>query len=147
MSHILNYAFVLVWSIFGEIHWKLLFLVKKVTLSVRSSEILRKFVFPKSLKRGIDQTSKRGQILTKSVFLLKVSHIEINYAFVLFWSIFGEIHWKLPFLVKKWLPQWEAQKYSESMFFPTSLKRRKSRRIFGFFKQMLLINPIKGDKY
>ena len=46
MSHIqLNYAFLLFWSIFGEFLLKLLFLVKKVTISENSPEILRKFVF------------------------------------------------------------------------------------------------------
>ena len=46
VSHIqLNYAFLLFWRIFGEIHWKLLFLVKKATISERSSEILRKIIF------------------------------------------------------------------------------------------------------
>ena len=45
MSHTqLNYAFVLFWSIFGLIHWNLLFLVQKVIISERSSEILRKFL-------------------------------------------------------------------------------------------------------
>ena len=46
MSHMqLNYAFVLFWTIFGKIHWKIVSLVQKVTISVRSSEILRKFDF------------------------------------------------------------------------------------------------------
>ena len=116
MSHIqLNYAFLLFWSIFGKIHWKLLFLVQKVTISERSTELLRKFVFlnkfeKKQILRKIwiclhksffDQTIKRGEILTKTVFLLKMGHIQLNYAFLLFWSIFGKIHWKLLFLVQK----------------------------------------------
>ncbi len=46
MTHILkNYAFLLFWSIFEEIHRELFFLVKKVTISETSNEILRKFVF------------------------------------------------------------------------------------------------------
>ena len=36
-----------------------------------------------------DQTSKREQILVKIVFLLKVSHIQINYAFLMFLEHFG----------------------------------------------------------
>ena len=53
MSHIdLNYAFVLFLSIFGEIHRKILFLVKKVTISERSSELLRKFVFLNKFEKG-----------------------------------------------------------------------------------------------
>ena len=30
-----------------------------------------------------------------TVFFFKMSHIQLNYVFLLFWSIFGEIHWKL----------------------------------------------------
>ena len=53
MSHIqLNYALLLFWSVFGEIHWKLLFLVKKLTLSESISEILGKFVFLNKLEKG-----------------------------------------------------------------------------------------------
>ena len=115
MSHIPpNYAFLLFWSIFGLIYWKHLFFDKKVTISERSTDILRKFVFlNKFEKRQIlskiwictnnffYQTCKRGQILTKTVFHLKMSHIQLNLASLLFWSILGEFHWKLLFLVKK----------------------------------------------
>ena len=46
MSHIqLNYAFLFFWRIFGEIHREILFLVKKVTISETSTEILRKVIF------------------------------------------------------------------------------------------------------
>ena len=53
VSHIqLNYDFLLFWSIFVEIHRELLFLVKKVTISEKSTEILRKFVFLNMLEKG-----------------------------------------------------------------------------------------------
>ena len=83
-------------SIFGEIHSELLFLVQKVPISERNTEILRNLFFFKSLTRVnseenldlfqdfLDQTSKRGKILTNTVFLPKVSHIQLNYAFLLF---------------------------------------------------------------
>ena len=59
ISHIqLNYAFLLFWSIFGLIHWKLLFLVQKVTISERRTEILRKFIFLNKFERG----KPRGKI-------------------------------------------------------------------------------------
>ena len=35
------------------------------------------------LNNFLEQTSKRGQILTKTVFLHKVSHIQLNYFFVI----------------------------------------------------------------
>ena len=76
-----------------------------MTISERSSEILRKFYFLNKFEKGqiqmkiliflksvFDQTSKMGQILTKKNFLLKMCHIQLNYSFVLFLSIFGEIH-------------------------------------------------------
>ena len=53
MIHILlNYAFMLFWSIFGEIHRELLFLVKKGTFSEKSTEIFRKFVFLTMFENG-----------------------------------------------------------------------------------------------
>ena len=68
-----------------------------MSISERCTEILRKFVFLNMFEKGqilrkiefvktivFDQTSKRGQILTNTVFLHKVSHIQINYAFMLF---------------------------------------------------------------
>ena len=48
----LNYAFVFFVAFLGKIYWKLLFLVKKVTISERSSEKRLKFVFSTSLKSG-----------------------------------------------------------------------------------------------
>ena len=42
----------------------------------------------------------KGTIINKDFFLPKVSHIELNYVFLLFWSIFVEIHQKIIFLDK-----------------------------------------------
>ena len=85
----------------------------KSDMSERSTEILRKFVFLNIFEKGqilrkigvclnnfFYQTSKMVEILTKTVFLLQVRHIQPNYAFLLFWSIFGEIQ-RTSFLVKK----------------------------------------------
>ena len=47
------------------------------------------------------QSSKIGQLKTKKLFLLKMSPIELNYAFLLFFGLFGEIHRKCLFLVQK----------------------------------------------
>ena len=82
--------------------------------AIKSRETLRKFVFLKKfeemqilrkiwifLTTFFDSMSKRRQILTKTVFLLIVSHIQLNYAFLLFWRIFGEIHRELLFFVQK----------------------------------------------
>ena len=53
------------------------------------------------LKQLFYQTSKMGEILIKTFFFTKVSHTELNYAFLLFWNIFGEIHREHLFLVQK----------------------------------------------
>ena len=104
MSNILlNYAFLWFWSIFGKIHRDLFFLDKKVTISETSTEKLRNFFFLPFLIRGkswgnLDlfkllfwsKLLKRINI-NKTFFLHKVSHILLNYAFLLFWSTFGEI--------------------------------------------------------
>ncbi len=70
MSHIqLNYAFLLFWSILGEIYWKLLFLVKKMTISERSSEKIRKFVFLNMFEK--EKIQKKIWICCKQPFLFK----------------------------------------------------------------------------
>ena len=76
MSHLeLNYAFLLFWSILGEIQREVLFLGKKGAISERSTETLRKFVFLNMFEKGqilrkiwicfktlFDQTSKMEKI-------------------------------------------------------------------------------------
>ena len=47
------------------------------------------------------QSSKMGQLLTKTVNIHKMSHIQLNCAFLLFRSVIGLIHSKHLFLVQK----------------------------------------------
>ena len=81
----------------GNSHRELVFLDKKVTILERSTELLRKFVYLNMFEKGqilrkiwiclndfFLLNSKRGQIFFLNVFLPKVSHIQINYAFLLF---------------------------------------------------------------
>ena len=145
MSHILlNYAFLLFLSIYGEIHRELFFLDIKVTISETSTEILGKFVFLPCLKGAnpeknldlykqlfFDQTSERGQILTKTVFLPKMSHILLNYAFLLFWSFLGEIHGELFFLDKMTISETSTDILRKFVFLPI-LKRVKSKGKLGY---------------
>ena len=71
---------------------ELLFLVQKVTISEKSTEILRKLFYWERPEENLDLSKqlfltkpvKIGEILTKTVFLHKVSHIQLNYAFLLF---------------------------------------------------------------
>ena len=119
MSHIeLNYAFLFVWNVFGEIHWKVLFLVKNWLYQKESQNYSESLLCSSILKitksRGkcgfcinncFDHTSKKGQISTKTVFLLKIYHLELNYVFLLLWGSFWLNPWKLLFLVKKVISQ------------------------------------------
>ena len=99
----------------GEIHRELLFLDQKVTISERRTEILTKFVFLNMFENGQilrkiwiclnncfwSNHVKGNKYKTKTVFLPKVSHIQLNYVFLLFWSILEEIHRELLFLDQK----------------------------------------------
>ena len=147
MSHILlNYALLLFWSILVDIQRELFFLVIKVIIAEMSTKILRKFVFLTMFEKW--QTLKKiwiclnnwfcsnqskGINLTKTVFLHKVSHILLNYAFLLFWNIFGEIHRELFFLNINWLSLKRALKYSE-IFFLTMFERGKPEENLDLFK-------------
>ena len=115
---------------------------QKITISERSSELLRKIVLLNNFEKNeiqrkiwilykqmfFDQTSKNVQILTKTVFYLKMCHLQLNYALLLFSITFGLKLWKLLFLVKKVISQKEAQKYIERLLFLTFLKRGKILR-------------------
>ena len=71
-NHILlNYAFLLFWSIFGEIHRKLFFLDIKVTISETSTEILRKYVFLTMFEK--EKNPEENLDLFKQFFLDKIS--------------------------------------------------------------------------
>ena len=77
---------------------------------------------------------KGEQILTKTCFSpVKVNHILLNYAFLLFWSIFWWNSQRTSLYIKKsdYLRK-EPLKYSEILFFLTNLKGGKSWGKFGF---------------
>ena len=87
------------------------------------------------------------EILTKTCFSPQVSHIQLKYAFLLFWSIFGEIHREHLFLFQIWLSQKGAQKNSESFFSLRVWKGAHPEKNLDLFKQLFLIKPLKWDKY
>ena len=145
MSQILqNYVFLLFWRIFGEIHRELYFLDIKETISETSTWNTQKVCFSYLVWKGkswgkfgfvettvFDQTSKRELILTKTVFLLKVSQILQNYAFLLFWRIFGEIHRELYFLDIKETISETSTEIVRKIVFLTMFERGKSCGKFG----------------
>ena len=86
------------------------------------------------LNNCFDQNSRREWILRKTVFLHKMNHILLNYAFVLFWSIFEEIHRELYFLgLKVTLSEMSTEILREFVFL-TMFEWGKSWVKFGFGK-------------
>ena len=73
-----------------------------------------------------------GEIKKTLVFLLKLSNIQLNYAFLLFWSIFGEIQREFLFLVQKLRISEKGTEILRNLFLFTSLKWGKSWGKFGF---------------
>ena len=74
-----------------------------------------------------------------------MSHIQINYAFLLFWSILGEIHRKNLYLVKKVTFSERRIENLRNLFNLIFLKRVNPEENLDLFKQLLLIKPVKGD--
>ena len=144
MSHILlNYAFLLFWSIFGKIHKEPFFLDKKLAISETSTEIIRNMFFLPCLKRvnteeNLDLFKQlflikpiKGDKKKKKKFLLKVSHILLNYAFLLFLSTFEEIHRELFFLViKVTIVETSIEKLRKFVFLTMFEKRQILRKIW-----------------
>ena len=85
-------------------------------------------------------------MLTKTVFLLKVSHILLNYSFLYFWSILGEIHRELFLLdIKVTILETWTEKLSKFVFI-TILKGSNPEENLDLFKQLFLIKTVKGNK-
>ena len=76
-----------------------------------------------------------------------MSHILLNYAFLLFLSIFGEIHREPLFLVKKKTFSEKSTEILRIFFFYRVWKGANPEENLDLFKQMFLIKPVKGDKY
>ena len=73
--------------------------------------------------------------------------MQLNYASVLFWSIFGEILWKLLFLVQKVTIIERSSEILRKIVFLNRFEKEQIQKKFGFFKQLFLIKPLNGDKY
>ncbi len=92
------------------------------------------------------QTSELGQILSK-YFLLKISDIKLNYAFLVLWSIFEEINWKPLLHQKVNVSEW-SQELLRKLFFLNKFENGKIlRKIMIWWKQLFLVKPVKWDKY
>ena len=128
MSQIqLNYAFLLFWCILEEIHRELLFLVQRVTISEKNTEIIRIFFFKQvwkgaNLEENLDlfnrlffiKPVKWGKSLKKTWFSPQSEpHTILFCCYEAFWGKFTE---NFSFYSKKWLSKKGALKYSEICF-------------------------------
>ena len=143
MSHtLLIYAFLLYWSIFGEIHWELSFLDIKVTrrnehCKIRKFDFLTMFEGANPVK-NLDLFKQFFMIKPvkddkcyKTFFLQKVSHIVLNYAFLLFWSVLGEFIEKFSFNIKVTSAETSTEILSQFVFL-TMFDRGKILRKIWF---------------
>ena len=123
---------------FGGNSCKHFFSAIKVTISETSTEIFRKVFFVTCLKVAntgenlelfkqlfLIKPVKGVKLKKQTVFLQKVSHILLNYVFLLFWSIFGEIHRELFFLDIKVIIVEMSTKILKKFVFPTMFEKRQ----------------------
>ena len=76
-----------------------------------------------------------------------MSHILLNYAFLLFWGIFVEIHREVFFFDIKLNISETSTEILRNMFILPSLKGVNTEENLDLFKQLFLDKPMKGDKY
>ena len=90
--------------------------------------------------------SEMGQIIPKTVLLLKMTHIQLNYSLLLFWRFSPEIDKNFSLRFKKIISQKEANNYRESYFFSTSLKTGKFWGIFLiWWERVFGVEPVKRN--
>ena len=129
---LLNKAFLLFWSILVEIHREL-----KGANTEENLDLFKQLFLIKQLK-GIN--------IKRNVFIQKVSHILLNYAFQLFFNLFEKIHRELFFLNIKVTIWKTSTEILREFVFLTMFERDKPEENFNLFKQLFLIKEIKGDK-
>ena len=140
MSYIqLNYAFLLFRSNLEEIYRQLLFFVQKGTVSERSTDILKKFVF----LNMFEKSKSWGQLNKKKISPQSKPHTP-KLCFSVDLKNFLENSQRSSLFSQKVAI---SKTNSESLFFLTCLKRGKSWGKLDLFKQLFLIKPVKGDKY
>ena len=146
MSHILlNYAFLLLPSILGEIHRELFFLVKKSDYLRNEHLNSKKFVFLTMFEKGqilrkiwiclnnfFWLNKQKGININKNCFIHKLKQILLNYAFLLFWSLLGEIHRILFFLDIKVTISETSTEIRRKFIFLTMFEMGKSWEKFRF---------------
>ena len=86
-----------------------------------------------------------GEILRKKYFFLKLSHIQLNYAFLLFWNIFGVIHREFIFLVPKVIiSESRTELLTKIVFLKIFEKGKILRKIWNCLNNSFWTNQWKG---
>ena len=152
MSHkLLNYAFLLFWSIFVGNSQK----SKKWISQKRALKYLESLFFLPCLKGANPEefflfkqlffiTPVKGDNYLQNLFFSPKWPL-LNYAFVMFSSIFGEIHRELLFLVKKvTIIEMRTEIIWNIFFLPCLLRGEILRKIWICLNQYLWLNQLKG---
>ena len=85
-------------------------------------------------------------MLTKTVFLLKVSHIHLNYAFVCFEAFLGKFTEKFSFYSQNEYLRKKHRNIKKVRFSQHVWKGANPGEKLDLFKQLFLFKPIKGYK-
>ena len=86
--------------------------------------------------------------IKKTVFLLKVSQMLLNYAFLLFWSILGEIHREPFFLdIKVTIAETNTEILRKFVILTMFEKGQILRNIWICLNNCFLIKPVNGVKF
>ncbi len=120
------------------------FISKMWLFQIEPKNYSESYFFPTSLKKGkswekfwfdgnnffLSNQWKGAGIKKQTFFLLKIRHIQLNYTFLVLWSIFAEIDWKLLFLGQK-----------------RDHLRKKLRNTHNLIETPFFVKPVKWDKY
>ena len=161
MCHrLLNYVFLLFWSIFREIQWKILFLVQKMAISERISDILRTFLFLNKIgkvqilrkiricfKHPFCSSSKIGQI-KKQLFSPQNEPHRFKLCVCVFFLPFGGNSLKMSLFSQKMTISEKRSEILRRFVFLNKFEKGKiQRKIRICYKQPFLFKAVKLDKY
>ena len=86
-------------------------------------------------------------MLIKTVFLLKVNHIQLNYVFLLFCRVFGKFDENFSFIQKVTISERSTEILRKITFLNKFEKEKIQRKICIWFKQQFVFKAVKWDNY
>ena len=138
-----NFSFYKKNDYFRKEHWNTLrifsYHVWKEANPEENLDLFKQHFFNKSVKAD--------KYLKKTVFLLKLSHIFLNYFFRLFWSIWGGIYRELSNYYKSYYRRNEHWNNQPIFFSLNVWKGANPEENLDLFKQLFLNKPVIEDKY